>query len=57
MIVDIDTWFIARNEGNTIIHHGFAGVGTDLSPGQPIVETFSTEEEWRNRLIELNIIL
>ena len=55
MIVDIDTWFIARNEDNSIIHHGFAAQGTDLSTGQPIIEEFENKENWIDKLNELNI--
>lgn len=55
MIVEQDTYFIARNNNNSIIHYGFAGVGTDLSSGQPIIEIFLIEQEYKNRLIELNI--
>ena len=57
MIVEQNIWFIAKNNDNSIIHYGFAGAGTDMSVGQPIIETFNNEQDYLNRLIELNVNL
>lgn len=50
MIAQKDTWFIAHN-GAEIVHYGFVEVGKSLNSGQPIIEEFDDEEEWRNRLL------
>lgn len=46
-------YWIAYSNDLEIFHQGSLDVGNVLSTGQPILEQFSTEEEWGNRIIEL----
>ena len=55
MAVEQDTWFIARSADNSVVHYCFCEEGTSFDSGQPIVEQFNNEEEYLNRLTELNI--
>lgn len=48
-----DTFVICHNNGE-VVHPLKAIAGTCLSTGQPNVEEFATEEEWKARLKELN---
>jgi hypothetical protein len=48
-------WWICYNEGYTTIHHGKTEVGGVTTSGQPLHEIFDTEEEYLDRLNELNI--
>ena len=54
-IVNIDTWFIAKNEDNSVIHYGYCPANTELDTGQPIVEEYDNEADWLVRLTELGI--
>jgi hypothetical protein len=54
MIVEKDTWFIAHN-GEDIFHVGMSEKGTALDSGQPYLETFENEQEWKARCEELGI--
>ena len=53
----VDTWFIAKNENNTVIHYGLCEVGQVTETGQPILETYENESDWLNRLGELEIFI
>lgn len=50
-----DTWFIFRNEDNTVIHYTFVNANHEIATGQPIVEEFDNEADWIERLKELGI--
>ena len=50
-----ETYWIARNEDNSVIHYGENINGGKTITGQPILEEFATKEEYENRLIELGI--
>jgi hypothetical protein len=50
----IDVYFIVYSNDKTIIHNGFLEVGSSMSSGQDILETFDTEEEMQTRLNFLN---
>lgn len=50
-----DTWFICRNEDNTIIHYLFNEANHEIATGQPIVEEYDNEADWIERLKELGI--
>ena len=52
---NIDTWFICRNEDNTVIHYFFNPANNQIGTGQPIVEEFTNEADWLARLKELGI--
>jgi hypothetical protein len=54
MTVEKDTWFIAHN-GEDIFHVGMSEKGTALDSGQPYLETFDNEQEWKARCEELEI--
>jgi len=51
----IDTWFICRNEDNTVIHYFFNPANNQIGTGQPIVEEYDNEADWLERLKELGI--
>ena len=50
-------WWIAYNEDKSVVHNGVTEVGSETSFGQPLCETFNNEQDYLNRLIELNINL
>lgn len=52
---NIDTWFICRNEDNTVIHYFFNPANNQIGTGQPIVEEYTNEADWLERLKELGI--
>jgi len=52
---NIDTWFICRNEDNTVIHYFFNAANHEMATGQPIVEEYTNEADWLERLKELGI--
>ena len=45
-----DTWFIAKNSDNSVIHTGFIEKGGSMKSGQPELEIFETEEDMKDRL-------
>jgi len=51
-----NTWFIAHNEID-IFHYGFVETGKRIDTGQPNLELFYNEQDWLDRLTELNINL
>ena len=48
---EVTTYVIAHNEPETI-HPVIVEPGTVFSTGQPFLEEFETEEEWKARLTE-----
>jgi len=48
-------WWIAYNEDKSILHKGVTEIGSETVSGQPLHEIFNTEQEYLDRLIELNI--
>jgi hypothetical protein len=50
-------WWIAYNEDKSVVHNGVTEVGSETSSGQPSYEIFDNEQDYLNRLIELNINL
>jgi len=48
-----DTWFIARNSDNTVIHSGFAEMGTRVDTGLEFLEQFDNEKGFNDRLAEI----
>jgi hypothetical protein len=54
MTTTVDTWFIAHN-GKDIYHYGFAAKGTSITSGQPILETFESEQEYLDKLKQYGI--
>lgn len=52
---NIDTWFICRNEDNTVIHYFFNPANNQIGTGQLIVEEYTNEADWLARLKELGI--
>ena len=54
-IVEQNTWFIARNDDYTVINYGYAEKGGVLLPGQPVLEKYYTEYEWRLSLENYDI--
>jgi hypothetical protein len=54
-LVLIDTWFIGRNDYDTVIHHCFCPANTRLDSGQEIIELFYNEADYLKRLTELQI--
>lgn len=52
---NIDMWFICRNEDLTVIHYFFNPANNEMDTGQPIVEEFTNEADWLERLKELGI--
>ena len=54
-IVEQNTWFIARNDDYTVINYGYAEKGGVLLAGQPVLEKYYTEDEWRLSLENYDI--
>ena len=52
---NIDMWFICRNEDLTVIHYFFNPANNEMDTGQPIVEEYTNEADWLERLKELGI--
>lgn len=52
---NIDMWFICRNEDLTVIHYFFNSANNEMDTGQPIVEEYTNEADWLERLKELGI--
>ena len=52
---NIDTWFICRNEDNTVIHYFFNPANNQVGTGLPIIEEYDNEADWLERLKELGI--
>jgi hypothetical protein len=50
----VKTWYIAHNDTD-VFHTGEIDVGQTVTTGQPNLETFTTQEEWELRKVELNI--
>jgi hypothetical protein len=48
-------WWIVYGEDKSVIHYGVTEVGSETSSGQPSYEIFDTEQEYLNKLTELNI--
>jgi hypothetical protein len=48
-------YWIVYNEDKSVIHYGKTEVGEITTSGQPLSEIFNNEQEYKNRLIELNI--
>lgn len=53
---DVKTWYIANN-GVDVFHYGFIDTDQCLESGQPILETFLSEELMLTRLAELGVEL
>ncbi len=39
-------WWVAHNNDFSVIHYGKAEVGQVVSSGQPILDTYDTEQAW-----------
>ena len=52
---NIDMWFICRNEDLTVIHYFFNPANNEMNTGQPIIEEYTNEADWLERLKELGI--
>lgn len=48
------TWYIAHN-GQESINYDYIEPSQCFITAQPILETFTDEESWKTRLLELNI--
>jgi hypothetical protein len=55
MVLDKNTWIISRNDDYTVIHYGYLEKGNKLLTGQPILEKYDTEKEWRLSLENYDI--
>lgn len=51
------TWWITKKTDNSVIHYGEVEVGNVVESGQEEIETFTSEEEWIDRLEELGITI
>ena len=49
------TWWIVYNDLPGPIHHGFVDVGNHMIAGMDILETFTNEDDWCQRLIVLGV--
>jgi len=52
---NIDMWFICRNEDLSVIHYFFNPANNEMDTGQPIIEEYTNEADWLERLKELGI--
>ncbi len=50
-------YFVTTNTSDgSVIHHGYLDkAGQDIYTGQPSIETYDTETEYKARLTELNV--
>jgi hypothetical protein len=55
MEVLTDTWIIAKQEDNSIVHYGFAATGTRIDTGQPQLLEYESEVSWVAALVLLGI--
>ncbi len=53
--VDKDTWYIVYLEDKSKIFYVFCPNGTRLDSGMPVVEEYTNEADWLERLKELGI--
>ena len=49
------TWWVVYNDLSGPIHYGFVEVGHHMIAGMDILETFTNEDLWYQRLIVLGI--
>tara|TARA_R110001632_G_scaffold37769_1_gene95382 strand:+ start:1841 stop:2065 length:225 start_codon:yes stop_codon:yes gene_type:complete len=54
-IVDKNTWIININDDYTVINYGYVEKDGVLLAGQPILEKYYTEKEWRLSLENYDI--
>lgn len=52
---NIDMWLICLNEDLSVIHYFFNPAHVKYATGQPIIEEFTNEADWLERLKELGI--
>ncbi len=52
-----ECYWIAFSDDKTKVHYGQLTSGRVVSTGQPNVEKFETEDEWKTRLTELGVEL
>ena len=51
----VKTWWICKKSDDSIIHYSFSEVGDKMESGQDELETFTVEQDWIDRLLELGI--
>jgi hypothetical protein len=49
------TWWVFKNNDESVIRHGYTPVGSITQSGLSNKETFTVEVEWANRLLDFNI--
>tara|TARA_R110001583_G_scaffold131713_2_gene283533 strand:- start:1659 stop:1862 length:204 start_codon:yes stop_codon:yes gene_type:complete len=54
-IVEQNTWIINRNDDYTVINYGYVEKDGVLLAGQPVLEKYYTEDEWRLSLENYDI--
>jgi len=52
-----DTWWIVKKSDNSLIHYGLTPVGQRMQSGLDEKETFTSEVDWANRLLDYNIVI
>lgn len=50
-----ETWFVARCEDGETIHYGSVQPGQTMRTGQPVLETYPTEQAWLEALAVLGV--
>ena len=50
-----NTWWIFKNNDNSVIRHGYTPLGSTTQSGLSNSETFINEIDWANRLLDFNI--
>ena len=52
-----DTYWIIKNNDNSIIHYGLVTVGSNVESGLDNFEVFTIKESWVDRLTNLGVEL
>lgn len=48
-----ECWWIAYSDDKEVVHFDKVTVDNSMQTSQPNLEEFTSEDEWKNRLIEL----
>jgi hypothetical protein len=52
-----DTWWIVKKTDNSLIHYGLTPVGRRMQSGLDEKETFTSELNWANKLLDYDLII
>tara|TARA_R110002126_G_scaffold116875_3_gene256501 strand:- start:1783 stop:2022 length:240 start_codon:yes stop_codon:yes gene_type:complete len=52
-----DTWWVIKKSDNSIIKYGMTDVGLTTTSGLDEKETFTSELNWANKLLDYDLII